>query len=301
MFDNPVAGAGPFLIARRIEDRLAPDRADVRARRRGARHGRRLERRAGAVAAAGRGRPHLRPRRRRQQGPALGEPGRAGSRDRRARPPRVQLDPAVRDGGGGRFARAARTGRPAAAPAGRRRVHRLRRAAGRGAPPDAVHGRPRCAQPRAGGPAPRGRPPLGQLGWRAREPGRGAGERDRVDHRPARPCAGAGARADRHRAVGPSGARRVPIESGPGAPAVDPDWGEPGLTPDRTAHRLEHVRGARVPHGRPRPPRQRDPTDGRRPLPDPVHRRHRPGVVRPGAARAPRRERVRPGDRAGER
>ena len=77
VIDNPVAGGGPFLIARRIEGAELPHRADLRPRRCRQRPGRAMARRPRAVGADDRGRSLVRTRHGRQQGAAHHQPGRA--------------------------------------------------------------------------------------------------------------------------------------------------------------------------------------------------------------------------------
>ena len=67
----------------------------------------------------------------------------------------------------------------------------------------------------------------------------------------------------------------VSMTADPGAPAIDPGWGEPGLSAGREGVRLEQLRGPGLDRGQPGQPGQRDPTARRGALPDPLHRRHR--------------------------
>jgi acetylornithine deacetylase/succinyl-diaminopimelate desuccinylase-like protein len=63
------------------------------------------------------------------------------------------------------------------------------------------------------------------------------------------------------------------VDGGEGAPEIDPDWGEPGLSP---GVRLVQLRGAGLRHRQPRQPGQRDPATCQGDLPDPLCRRGRP-------------------------
>ena len=85
IYDNPLPGQGPVLLATRIEDAEAADRARLRPRRRHPRPGGPVDQGQGPLGHRARRRPALRPRHRRQQGPAHHQHGGAGGGAGRAR------------------------------------------------------------------------------------------------------------------------------------------------------------------------------------------------------------------------
>ena len=114
--------------------------------------------------------------------------------------------------------------------AARRRADRLRRPAAALGPADDLPRLARRAQLRSRRRPARGRPPLGQLGRAARQPRDVLAQRHRVAGRRARPIRVHALRPAPH----PRSVRRAlaDIEPGePDGPAIDADWGEPGLTP----------------------------------------------------------------------
>ena len=217
---------GPFLFAERIEDPALPTVL-------GYGHGdviRGLD--AGwnagpfALDADRAGRALLRPRRGRQQGPAHHQHRRAGRGAGGARQARLQRQMADRDGRGDRLGRPARGLRRAQGPARRRRAGRLGRAAPHRRPPDHLARHARRLPDRHLDRRARGRPPFGQLGRAAVEPGDPARAcaldhhgTDRADPHPrmgAGPHSGLGAaRARRLRDRSPAQAIPRSIRTGP--------------------------------------------------------------------------------------
>ena len=88
------------------------------------------------------------------------------------------------------------------------------------------------------------------------------------------------------------------VEGGDDAPEIDPDWGEPGLTPSEKVYGWCSFEVLAFTTGNPENPVNAIPPQRQGDLPDPLRRRRRPGEFPAGAAPPSRRARLSDGARS---
>ena len=144
----------------------------------------------------------------------------------------------------------------------------------------------------------RRRPSFGQLGRAARQSRHHPGARAGDDHRRQGRDPGARVGPDAFAELGARGAGRLPggVHGGEDAPEIDPDWGEPGLSPSEKVFGWCSFEVLAFATGNPDNPVNAIPPKRQGDLPDPLCRRRRSREFPSRAAPPPRRARLSDGD-----